>query len=229
MKPKTIAIDGSAASGKSTIGNALAKRLGYLYLDTGVMYRAVTWAVLNANLDTQDEGAVSHIAETFDLKILPSTIDDGRQCTIRVNGEDVTWLIRKPEVDAHVAQISAYPRVRQAMTKKQRHIAEQGPVVMVGRDIGTVVLPNAELKIFTEASLEVRARRRYRECLERKEAVDYQKLLAAMADRDKHDREKPISPMIPADDATVINTDELTAEEVIQLVEDLIEARCTVV
>ena len=225
---KTIAIDGSAASGKSTLGSTLAKKLNYLYLDTGVMYRSVTWAALEAGLDVADEAAVSQLAENLDMVLLPPTTDDGRQLTVLVDGRDVTWLIRSADVDANVAQVSSYPRVRRAMTDRQRAIAAKGPVVMVGRDIGTVVLPEADLKIFISASLEVRARRRYRECLARGEAASYEEILAALARRDRQDREKPISPMIPAEDAIIVNTDDLTIEQVLQRVEQLVRANCVV-
>jgi cytidylate kinase len=225
---KTIAIDGSAASGKSTLGSALAEKLNYLYLDTGVMYRSITWATLNAKIDVTDEAAVSDLAETFKLELLPPSAEGSHQATVLVGDQDVTRLIRRPEIDANVAQVSSYSRVRQAMTARQRNIAAMGPVVMVGRDIGTVVLPNADLKIFVSASLEVRARRRYEECLKRGEMVAFENVLAAMAERDRQDREKPISPMVPAQDAVIINTDEMTSEEVLQKVEDLVMARCVV-
>jgi len=227
VKRKTIAIDGSAASGKSTLGSVLAKRLNYLYLDTGVMYRSVTWAVLNAGIDVTNEEAVSKLAETLNLELLAPTEDDGRdgrQCLVFANGQDITKLIRRPEIDANVAKVSSYPRVRQAMTIRQRTIAKKGPVVMVGRDIGTVVLPDADLKIFTEASLEVRAQRRYKECLERDEKVTYEEIHTAMAYRDKQDREKTISPMVPASDAVIIKTDHLTTEQVLKQVESLVFA-----
>jgi cytidylate kinase len=225
---KTIAIDGSAASGKSTIADKLAKKFNYLYLDTGVMYRSVTWAALNADLDVLDEAAVSNLAERFDLQLLPPTHHDGRQLTVLVEGQDITWLIRRPDIDANVARVSSYPRVRRAMTTRQRAIARQGPVVMVGRDIGTVVLPEADLKIFTQASLEVRAKRRYKECLAQGEDVTYEQVLQSMAQRDKLDREKPISPMVPAKDAIIINTDVLTVEQVLARVESLMMAECVV-
>ena len=225
-KPRTIAIDGSAASGKSTLGNTLAKRLNYLYLDTGIMYRSVAWATLDAKIDVADEDRVSKLAETIALNLSPPTIADGRQCTVQVNGQDVTWLIRSPEVDANVSKVSAYLRVRQAMIARQRAIAEQGPVIMVGRDIGTVVLPEADLKIFTKASLEVRARRRYQERLERGEMISYDELLVTMARRDQQDQERTHSPMIPAPDAVIIDTDGLTIEEVIRKVEGLISGGC---
>lgn len=222
MNYTTIAIDGSAASGKSTLGKTLAQRLNYLYLDTGIMYRAVTWAVLNANVSVSDEIGVSNLAESMILKISAPHIDDGRQVTVSVNDKDVTWLIRSPEVDANVSQISSYIKVRRVLTDQQREIAKQGPVVMVGRDIGTVVLPNADLKVFIVASVEERAQRRYKECCKQGIDVDYQELLESMARRDKLDREKAISPMIPASDAIVIHTDNLTKEEVLQKVEGLL-------
>jgi len=223
MKPRIIAIDGSAASGKSTLADALAGRLKYLHLDTGVMYRAITWAALKQNVDINDEAAVSELAEKVDLQIAPSEVDDGRQATILVNGRDVTRLIRSREVNANVSQVSSYPRVRQVLTRQQRKIAQQGPVVMAGRDIGTVVLPDADLKLFIVASAEVRARRRHLECLERGETVDFDDLLASIIRRDKLDREKPISPMIPAPDAIIINTDGLSQQEVLEKVMALVE------
>ncbi|MFQ5578943.1 MAG: (d)CMP kinase [Anaerolineae bacterium] len=222
MKPLTIAIDGSAASGKSTLGQTLAHRLNYLYLDTGVMYRAVTWAALNATLDVSDEAAVSNLAATMKLEIAPPTVNDGRQATVWVDGQDVTWLIRKAAVNDHVSQVSCYSKVRQILTDRQRQIARAGPVVMVGRDIGTVVLPDADLKIFTVASVEVRAKRRYKECLEREQEVDFDQLLAAMIRRDRLDARNPIAPMVPAPDAVVINTDNLSQAEVLKKVEALI-------
>jgi len=225
MKPQTIAIDGSAASGKSTLGSELARRLRYLYLDTGVMYRAVTWAALQAGIDIADEAAVSRLAETINLQIIPPTVNDGRQATVLVDGQDVTWHIRRPEVNAHVSQVSSYRGVRRVLTEQQRQIARQGPVVMVGRDIGTIVLPDADLKIFTVASVEVRAERRYKECRRRGETVNYDELLQAMVERDRRDAANPIAPMVPASDAVIINTDALSPEEVLQKVETLIRQR----
>lgn len=225
MRPKTIAIDGTAASGKSTLGSALAKRYQYLYLDTGVMYRAVTWYVLHTHTDVTDEAGVSALAAEMNLQILPPTVNDQRQTTVLVDEEDVTWLIRSPQVDANVSRVAAYGGVREILTKRQRDIAAAGPVVMVGRDIGTVVLPEADLKIFVEASVEVRARRRYDECRRRNEPVVFEDILTAMAQRDKMDRERDISPMVAATDAHIVHTDHLSKDEmvaqVIQMVEHL--------
>jgi cytidylate kinase len=151
MIPTTIAIDGPAASGKSTVGAALAQHLGYLYFDTGVMYRAVTWAALQRGLNINDEAAITHLAETVNIDVTEPTQADGRLCTVSCDGVDVSWETRAPEIDAAVSPVSAYPGVRTAMTAQQRRIGLRGCVVMVGRDIGTVVLPEAALKIYLDA------------------------------------------------------------------------------
>ncbi len=148
-KSFTITLDGPAASGKSTLGERLAKSLHFLYLDTGVMYRAVTLAVIKKKVDVNDENLVTKVAEEMDLDIHTATIEDGRSNDVILDGKDVTWDIRLPEVEAHVSQVSAYKGVRVAMTMKQREIGNRGGIVMVGRDIGTVVLPDAEIKIIS--------------------------------------------------------------------------------
>jgi eIF-2B alpha/beta/delta-like uncharacterized protein len=158
-----IAIDGTSASGKTTLARRLAARLGYLYFDTGVMYRALTLAALRQGLSMSDEPALSSLAAGITIDVTSPTAPDGRPCTVLLDGEDVTWTIRSPEVDASVSQASIYPGVRTALTLKQRRIGLRGRVVMVGRDIGTVVLPEAELKFFVTASIEERARRRLAE------------------------------------------------------------------
>lgn len=224
-KPSVIAIDGSAASGKSTVGALLAQALGYLYFDTGVMYRAVTWAVLDRKIEIDDVDRVSRLAETLAIKVTSTGPDDGRPYTVLADGQDITWEIRSPEVEAAVAQISSYPRVRAALTSQQRRIAQTGSIVMVGRDIGTVVLPEADLKIFMRASAEERARRRYREALAQGKPANFDEILAAILERDKQDQEKPVSPMIPASDAIIINTDNLSIEEVLARLKQLV-SRC---
>ncbi|MDY7075370.1 MAG: (d)CMP kinase, partial [Chloroflexota bacterium] len=140
MRPSTIAIDGPAASGKSTIGELLARQLGYLYFDTGVMYRAVTWAALARDISIEDEAAVTVLAERLDIDVIPPTVNDGRQYTVLADGVDITWAIRTPEVDVNVSPVSTYSGVRRALVAQQRRVAAEGRVVMVGRDIGTVVL-----------------------------------------------------------------------------------------
>ena len=150
-----IAIDGPAASGKSTVGRLLAERLQYLYLDTGCMYRAVTWAALQREIDLADETAVTQLAQDIQIDILPVEAErDGRHYTVLVDGQDITWQLRSPQVDANVSLVSSYLGVRQEMVQRQRAFGNRGAVVMVGRDIGTVVMPDAPLKLFITASAE---------------------------------------------------------------------------
>jgi cytidylate kinase len=222
-KPITIAIDGPAASGKSTVGCELAKRLSYLYFDTGVMYRAVTWAALQQDLSIADEDAVTALAQQLHIDVLPVTVDDGRQYTILADGQDITWAIREPEVEAGVSTVSAYPGVREALVAQQRRISAQGRVVMVGRDIGTVVLPAADLKLYLDAQTGERAQRRYEELIQRGQKADYQGVLAAMQKRDKIDSGRKVSPLHPADDAIILDTSDLTIEQVLHWVEELIQ------
>ena len=213
-----IAIDGPAASGKSTVAQRLASELGYLYFDTGVMYRAATLAALQHDISMDDEAAVSRIAEKIHIDVRPASMDDGRQYDVIMDGEDVTWAIRTPAVDANVSQVSLYARVRKAMTQRQREIGMRGRVVMVGRDIGTVVLPEADLKIYLDASAEVRARRRYLEVTERGEDANYDKILACMRNRDRIDSTRELAPLKAADDAILLDTTNLSVEEVLSRV-----------
>jgi len=215
MLPSIITIDGPVASGKSTIGYLLAQKLGYLYLDTGAMYRAVTWAALTRGVPVEDERAVTALAEGLHIDITRPTVDDGRQYTVLADGEDVTWDIRSPEVDANVSVISAYPGVRRAMVAHQRRIAAAGRVIMVGRDIGSVVLPDADLKLHLDATPQERARRRWLERQARGESVTYEEVLAMMLRRDEIDSHRAVSPLRVPDGAVVIDTTGLTVEEVL--------------
>ncbi|MBN1220540.1 MAG: (d)CMP kinase [Anaerolineae bacterium] len=217
-----ITIDGAAASGKSTVGALLAQSLGYLYFDTGVMYRAVTWAALDRRLEANNVEQVSQLAETLTIDVLPDGPNDGRQYTVLADGRDVTWAIRSPAVEKYVSLVSSYPRVRAALTAQQRRIASAGRVVMVGRDIGTVVLPDADLKVFLRASAEERARRRYRDSQAQGQNAGYQEILAAIQERDKQDIEKPISPLVPAEDAVIIDTDNLDIDTVVARLKELV-------
>ncbi len=218
-----IAIDGTVASGKSTIGGLLADCLGYTYFDTGAMYRAVTWVALQQGMDTADEEAITALAESIVINITRPAVDDGRQYTVYADGEDVTWQIRRPEVDANVSPVSAYPGVRQALTEQQRRMGQRGRIVMVGRDIGTVVFPDADLKIYLDATVQERARRRYQEILDRGEEADYEEVLASMRRRDKIDSGREAAPLRPADDAIIIDTTELSIAEVLAKVEELVQ------
>jgi cytidylate kinase len=214
--PSIIAIDGPAASGKSTIGKRLADALGYLFFDTGLMYRAVTWLALQQALDVHDEAAVTALAEAVPIEVLPPSKDDGRACDVIVEDEDITWETRRPEVDANVSVVAAYPGVRQALSTQQRRIGQRGDVVMVGRDIGTVVLPDADLKIYLDATAEERARRRYDEIIARDEHADYDVILSKVLERDRIDSTRDVAPLKIAQDAIVVDSDHLSAEEVFQ-------------
>jgi len=223
--PDTIAIDGPAAAGKSTIGELLAKDLDYLYFDTGVMYRAVTLAALQRGVDIEDEEKVGRLAEEVRINVCQPTIEDGRQYTVYVDDQDVTWDLRRPEVDSNVSPVSAYPAVRAALTEQQRRIGQRGKVVMVGRDIGTVVLPNAPLKIYIDATVEARARRRYLENLQRGQVCKYRDILRDMRRRDRIDSERDAAPLRPAADAVIIDTTNLDVAQVMLLVRQLVEER----
>ena len=225
MKPSTIAIDGPASSGKSTIGELLARRLGYFYFDTGVMYRAVTWAALDRVIPIEDEPAVTALAEQLRIDVTPPTVDDGRQYTVLADGADVTWAIRTSAVNADVSPVSAYPGVRRALVAQQRRIAAKGSVVMVGRDIGTVVLPDADLKIYLDASVEERARRRWMEERARGEEADYETVLASMRRRDEIDSNRKASPLCVAEGAVVLDTTDLSVGGVLAEAERLVEGQ----
>jgi len=220
--PQIIAIDGPAASGKSTIGKLLADELGYLFFDTGVMYRAVTWAALQRSVPIEDEAAVTSLAEESEIDIQPPSKADGRNCDILVGGRDVTWEIRSPEVENNVSPVSVYPGVRRALTLQQRRIGLRGKVVMVGRDIGTVVLPEAELKIYLIASAEERARRRYRETLARDGVASYDAILTTIRQRDQIDSTRAVAPLRPASDAIILDTDPLDIPQVLAAVRLLV-------
>jgi cytidylate kinase len=220
--PSIIAVDGPAASGKSTLAKRLADELGYLFFDTGVMYRAVTWVALRNIINVNDEPAVTALAESTQIDVQPASLADGRDNDVLADGEDVTWDIRRPEVDADVSVVSAYAGVRQALLSQQRRIGLRGKVVMVGRVIGTVVLPDADLKIFLVASVQERARRRYLERLERGEEAEFRMILWAMKRRDRIDSTRDVAPLVPAEDAVVVNSDGLDIDEVYAQVKVLV-------
>lgn len=209
-----IAIDGPAASGKSTLAKKLAEYLQYLFFDTGVMYRAVTWMALKRGVEILDETAITAVAEEIQIDVQPPSVSDGRLNDVFVDDVDVTWEIRQSDVEANVSVVSAYAGVRLAMTEQQRRIGNRKRVVMVGRDIGTIVMPNAGLKIYLDASVEERARRRYLECIERGDDVEFSEILDSMKERDRIDSTRQIAPLKPADDAIVIQSEDLDADQV---------------
>lgn len=214
-KTLTIAIDGPAASGKSTVAEILAEKLNLLYLDTGAMYRAVTLAALNQLNGVADEIQVSNLSKKIKIDIQPAAKRDRRMNVVLLDGIDVTRDIRSCEVNANVSAVSAYPIVRDEMTHQQRRIGHRGNVVMVGRDIGTIVMPDADLKFYIEASAEVRAERRHLEVNQRGSKETYDEILSSLKKRDEIDSNRVIAPLKPAEDAIIINTDHLTKDEVI--------------
>ena len=217
--PRVIAIDGPAASGKSTVGKAVADALGYLYLDTGAMYRAVTWLALQNDVAISNEAAITALAHEADIDVLPAgEARDGRQYTVLAEGYDVTWEIRSADVGAYVSEVSAYAGVRAAMVTQQRRMAARGGIVVMGRDIGTVVLPDAPLKIYLDASPMERARRRWLEEQARGGARSLEAVLAEVRHRDEIDSTRETSPLRPAADAWIIDSSTLTAAEVTALI-----------
>ena len=218
----TIAIDGPSASGKSTVGASLAKRLGYTYFDTGVMYRAVTWAALDRGIAIPDEAAVTRLSQELVIEVHPPIVDDGRQYTVLADGVDITWKIRETAVNQQVSPVSTYPGVRTALTEQQRRIGAPGGVVMVGRDIGTVVLPEAQVKVYLDATVEERARRRHREEQASGIATCYQQVLEILKKRDRIDSGRETAPLRMAEDATYIDSSDMSVEQVVEAIQALV-------
>lgn len=209
-----IALDGPAASGKSTLGRKLADTLGYLFFDTGIMYRAITLIALELDMDLQDEASITRLAQDTQIEIRPPSRDDGRAFDIIVGSKDITWDVRRGDVDANVSVVSAYAGVRKALSDQQRRIGLRGKVVMVGRDIGTVVLPEADLKIYLDASAEERAKRRYDELMARNEPANYDEILKKVIERDHIDSTRAVAPLRAAEDAVLIDSDKMDVEQV---------------
>jgi cytidylate kinase len=217
-KPSTIAIDGPAASGKSAVGQELARRLRYHFLDTGSMYRAFTWFILQRRIEPDDEEGLRRAASQLRL-----TVQGGNEHSrIVVNGEDATPNLTTPDVENAVSHVSKVPAVRRAMVEIQRAAAADGGVVMAGRDIGTVVLPDADLKVYLNASREERARRRCEQMAARGEEASFDSVLADLIRRDAIDSSRDMSPLRPAEDAVIVDTDGLALEQVIERVMSLV-------
>jgi cytidylate kinase len=218
--PNSIAIDGPAGSGKSSVCSALARALGYLFVDTGAFYRAVTLAALRADVQT-DEAQIVALAGRSTFDISKDKYDDDVY-TIWLNGEDVTSAVRSPEVEAWVSPISAMPLVREVLNEKYRQLAKRGSVIMAGRDIGTVVLPNADLKLYLDASPQVRAERRVRQRQAAGQPADYAVILANLMERDNIDSKRATAPLRQAVDAIRVNTDALDISGVVDKITQLI-------
>lgn len=207
------------------VGKALAQRLGYGFVDTGAMYRALTLVAIQRGIGPTDEQALIGLAQETQILITRPTVDDGRAYSVFAQGQDVTWEIRSSEVEAQVSFVSRVPGVRDALVAQQRLMAEAGRVVMVGRDIGTVVVARAGLKVYLTASPEERARRRYKELQERGEAVDMEVLRQEMDHRDNIDSGRAHSPLRPAEDAHIVDTENRAIQEVVAEIERLLEVR----
>lgn len=208
-----IAIDGPAVSGKSSVGKSFASRIGYRFLDTGLMYRAATWNAVQNGVDVSDSEAVAMAVEQMEF----SVVDDDGGNLIFVNGEDVTAHLHKTQVDDAVSTVAAVRRVREIMVAEQRRMAGEAGIVMVGRDIGTVVIPDAPLKIYLTASVLTRAIRRHRDFIAEGTEVELEDILRSMEQRDLVDSSRKNSPLRPADDARVVDTDSLSFDQVVDL------------
>lgn len=220
MKKIVVAIDGPAGAGKSTIAKLAAEKLGYAYIDTGAMYRSVAWKFLQTGREF-DEAYISELANTMIIEFKP----EAKVNRVFVDGTEVTEAIRTPEVTAIVSRVAAIGAVREAMVEQQRRMGEIGGVLMDGRDIGTVVFPHAQLKIFLTASVEERARRRYKEMVEKGQQVELAQLQEDIAARDKQDSERAISPLRQAEDALLLDTSAMSIAQVTDKILQLVQER----
>lgn len=222
---QVIAIDGPGAAGKTTVAAEVGKHLGALLFDTGAIYRAVTLAALQRGIPVTDAATLRDLAHSVEIELLPPSVDDGRQADVRLDGADVTWEIRAPAIDSSVSAVSAHPGVREALLATQRRIADNARVVMVGRDIGTVVVPDAGVKIYLDASAEERARRRLIDLQEKGVETSWEAVLADLQARDAYDSGRETAPLRAADDAVWIDTDGKTIAEVVTEIEQIARER----
>ncbi|MGD0765347.1 MAG: (d)CMP kinase [Dehalococcoidia bacterium] len=215
--PSTIAIDGPGASGKSATGRLLARRLGYRFLDTGVMYRALTWFIIEQGISAQDEEAVGLVAQSVRMEVDTTPLPDDTPSPVSVNGRNATPFLARPDVEALVSLVSRLPAVREAMVAIQRREAGRAVgIVVAGRDIGTVLLPDADLKVYLDASPVEWARRRQEQAQQRGDATTQEDVLGDLARRDAIDSSREASPLRPADDAVILDTDGLSLEQVVE-------------
>lgn len=217
--PRTVALDGPAGVGKSTVGKLLADRHGYIFLDTGVLYRAVSLAAIRRGVGAGDEHGLAGVARELRVEIGRAAPGSGRMYTVLLDGADVTDELRSPEVEAVVSEVSAHPAVRAALLERQREIARGSRSVLVGRDIGATVLPDAELKVYLDASLQERALRRHRERLQKDPAYPFERVIEELKHRDKLDTERASSPLRVPPDALVIHTDGKDVDQVLAEIE----------
>lgn len=220
MRPFQIAIDGPVAAGKSTVARELSRKLGFVYVDTGAMYRAVTLAVLRRGMEIEDEGRIAKLVMKLEIDVrMPNEQEqDGRLSTVLLEGEDVSWEIRGERVSGVVARVAAMPRVREVLVEKQRRIATSRDVVMEGRDITYVVLPEADLKIFLTASEKVRVERYYLKLKKSEPGLTRERARELLQERDELDRTRKTSPLRVVEGAWVLDTSEMEVEEVVEMI-----------
>ena len=214
-----ITIDGPVASGKTAVGRALARRIPARFLDTGMMYRAVTWATIQQNIDLNNKADLAELTKSLSIEVI---LEDGDQ-VLKVDGTDITDELRNSDIESNVSKISQVGAVRHELVDQQRAIASTGDIVMVGRDIGTVVIPDADLKIYLDASIQIRAKRRHDEMRREGQRIDLEKLVEEIKTRDNMDSNREDSPLVSAEDAVIINTDRLRIDQVVNLILESIQ------
>lgn len=219
MDKINIAIDGPAGAGKSTVARMVADQLGYTYIDTGAMYRVVTWKALEHQIDIGDESALSGLLKKTEIDL----VQKGLESNVFCDGTDRSEEIRDPKVTEHVSHVAAHRKVREDLVKRQQGFAQCGGTVMDGRDIGTAVLPDAELKVFLTASAEERARRRYDEQIEKGIPTDFDQLKKDIEIRDRLDTERDVTPLKQADDAILLDSTDMSIDEVVSSIIRLAE------
>lgn len=224
LKRLTIAIDGPAGAGKSTVAQKVAKTLGYVYIDTGAMYRSITWKALHEGIDFANHEAIAEIARLTTIALIPPADLTGKQHVL-VDGHDVTAEIRLPEVSQRVSGVASLPAVREVLTAQQQAMGAAGGVVMDGRDIGTVVFPDAEAKIFLTASTTERARRRWAELMSQGIHVPFDELERDILARDVADSQRAVAPLRVAEDAVMLDSDERTPDVVVQMILAIVEEK----
>ncbi|WP_251867810.1 (d)CMP kinase [Enterococcus malodoratus] len=221
MDKISIAIDGPASSGKSTVAKILANSFNFVYVDTGAMYRAITFLAIKYQIAFSDEEALAELTKRYPINFQQSAHGQ----LVFADGEDITQAIRQPDVTAAVSEVSAHRKVREELVEAQRQLAQLGGIVMDGRDIGTTVLPQAEVKIFLVASVEERAQRRYKENQEKGIEMDYEMIKEAIAKRDYLDSHREVSPLVQAADAELVDTTGMSIEQVVTKIKEVISSK----
>ena len=220
-KKIAIAIDGPAGAGKSSISKVVANELGYLYIDTGAMYRGVTWAVLDSHVDVNNQKEVEALLPSLDLTLEPTA----NACKVFVKGQDVTDLIRQQQINENVSTIASYKGVREYLVERQQAMAAVGGVILDGRDIGSVVLPNAELKIYLTASVDARAKRRWLEVQGTSNEQPLEDIKKNVESRDEMDKNRDESPLVCVEDAIVVDSSNMTFDEAVKHILHLVQER----